>query len=92
MKTDEFKKIITFAISNEIEAYDFYKGVADKTKDAGLKKIFAELAEEEAKHRKFLEASWLYSRKGQEHPDPARDQLPSCLLLLRISLFEWFAW
>ncbi|HNY51516.1 MAG TPA: ferritin family protein [Smithella sp.] len=71
MKTDEFKKIITFAISNEIEAYDFYKGVADKSKDAGLKKIFAELADEEAKHRKFLEG--LTSGKTQMHFDETKD-------------------
>lgn len=71
MKTDEFKKIITFAISNEIEAYDFYKGVADKTKDAGLKKIFAELAEEEAKHRKFLEG--FTSGKVQMQFDETKD-------------------
>ena len=63
MKTDEYKKIIKFAVANEIEAYDFYKGVSDKVKDAGLKKIFAELAEEEAKHRKFLEG--LTSGKAQ---------------------------
>lgn len=56
MKTDEFKKIITFAITNEIEAYDFYKAVSDKVKDAGLKKTFAALADEEAKHRKLLES------------------------------------
>lgn len=71
MKTDEFKKIIKFAISNEIEAYEFYKGVSDKTKDAGLKKIFAELAEEEAGHRKFLEG--LTSGKTQIHFDESKD-------------------
>jgi len=56
MKTEEFRKIITFAITNEIEAYDFYKAVSDKVKDAGLKKTFAGLADEEAKHRKLLES------------------------------------
>ena len=71
MKTDEYKKIIKFAVANEIEAYDFYKGVSDKVKDAGLKKIFAELAEEEAKHRKFLEG--LTSGKAQMHFDETKD-------------------
>jgi rubrerythrin len=71
MKTDEFKKIITFAISNEIEAYEFYKGVSGKTQDAGLKKIFAELAQEEAGHRKLLEG--LSSGKGQMHFDESKD-------------------
>jgi rubrerythrin len=71
MKTDEFKKIITFAVANEIEAYEFYKGVADKSKDAGLKKTFAELADEEAKHRKFLEG--LTSGKEPMHFDETKD-------------------
>ena len=71
MKTDEYKKIIMFAVDNEIEAYEFYKAVADKTKDGGLKKIFAELAEEEAKHRKLLEG--LASGKGQMHFDESKD-------------------
>lgn len=71
MKTDEYKKIIQFAVSNEIEAYDFYKGVSDKVKDAGLKKIFAELAEEEARHRKFLEG--LTSGKTRMYFDETKD-------------------
>jgi len=71
MKTDEYKKIIKFAIANEIEAYEFYKGVSDKVKDAGLKKIFAELADEEAKHRKFLEG--LASGKTKIFFDESKD-------------------
>jgi len=71
MKTDEYKKIIKFAVANEIEAYDFYKGVSEKVKDASLKKIFAELAEEEAGHRKLLEG--LASGKGQMHFDESKD-------------------
>ncbi len=71
MKTDEYKKIIEFAVDNEIEAYDFYKGVSDKVKDAGLKKIFTELADEEAGHRKLLEG--LASGKGQMHFDESKD-------------------
>lgn len=71
MKTDEYKKIIKFAVDNEIEAYEFYKGVSDKVKDKGLKKIFAELAEEEAGHRELLEG--LASGKGQMHFDESRD-------------------
>jgi rubrerythrin len=71
MKADEFKKIITFAITNEIEAYEFYKGVSDKVKDAGMKKIFAELADEEAKHRKMLEG--FTSGARQMHFDESKD-------------------
>ncbi len=55
MTTEDYKKILTVAIGNEIAAYDFYKGVCDKTKDANLKSIFREMAEEENKHRVLLE-------------------------------------
>ena len=71
MKTDEYKKIINFAIDNEIEAYDFYKEVSDTVKDAGLKKIFAELAQEEAGHRKLLQG--LASGKGEMRFDETKD-------------------
>jgi rubrerythrin len=55
VKIEEFKDIITFAIANEIEAYEFYKGVSERVKDSSLKRIFAELADEEAKHMHLLE-------------------------------------
>ncbi len=55
MKTEDAKKIISTAIDREVEAYTFYKSVADKAKDANLKKLFAELAGEEKKHREFLQ-------------------------------------
>jgi len=55
MKPEEFKKIISLAIDREVEAYTFYKTVAEKAKDANLKKLFAELAGEEKKHREFLQ-------------------------------------
>ena len=54
MKPEEYKKILSIAIDREVEAYTFYKTVADKVKDANLKKLFAELAGEEKKHREFL--------------------------------------
>lgn len=56
MKANEFKKIITFAIDNEIEAYDFYKGVSEKVADISLKRTFSDLADEEKQHRLFLES------------------------------------
>jgi rubrerythrin len=55
MKTDDAKKIISTAIDREVEAYTFYKKVADKVKDVNLKKLFAELAREEKQHREFLQ-------------------------------------
>ena len=55
MKADDAKKIIATAIDREVEAYTFYRGIADKVKDSALKSLFAELAGEEKKHREFLQ-------------------------------------
>ena len=41
MKADDAKKIITTAIDKEVEAYTFYRGVADKVKDPALKSLFS---------------------------------------------------
>ena len=55
MNADDAKKIISTAIEREVEAYTFYRGVADKAKDAALKSLFTELAGEEMQHRQFLQ-------------------------------------
>ena len=55
MKAEDYKKVITMAVENEIEAYDFYKAAGEKVKDANLKTIFNDLAEEEKKHKDFLQ-------------------------------------
>ena len=55
MKAEDAKKIIETAIKKEIEAYNFYHGVADKAKNPMLKDLFAELAGEEMKHRELLQ-------------------------------------
>lgn len=55
MDVEGYKKIINMAIAREVESYSFYRGAADKVKDANLKKMFLELAGEETKHREFLQ-------------------------------------
>jgi rubrerythrin len=55
MNADDAKKIIATAIENEVEAYTFYRGVADKAKNPAMKSLFAELAGEEKQHREFLQ-------------------------------------
>jgi len=55
MKVEKYKKIISKAVENEIEAYDFYNAAGDKVKDSNLKSIFKDLANEEMKHRDFLQ-------------------------------------
>lgn len=46
--------IIEMAIEHEIEAYEFYAAAAQKMKDASVKNLFTELAEEEKKHQEIL--------------------------------------
>jgi rubrerythrin len=55
MKAEDAKKIISDAINNEIEAYTFYRGVADKAKDPAMKSLFSDLAGEEKQHRELLQ-------------------------------------
>jgi len=55
MDIEEYKKILNLAIGREVESYSFYRGAADKVKDANLKKMFLELSGEETKHREFLQ-------------------------------------
>ncbi|TWH51980.1 ferritin family protein [Sporomusa sp. KB1] len=55
MTKEEYKKILSLAISNEGEAYEYYKGVSEKTTDKFQKKLFRELADEEQGHKKALE-------------------------------------
>src|SRR5512137_482341 len=57
MKAEDAKKIITSAIDKEVEAYTFYRGIADKVKDPALKSLFTELAGEEKQHREFLQGT-----------------------------------
>ena len=56
MDVEEYRSIISNAIDREIEAYTFYRMVREKVKDENLKDLFNELAGEESKHRKTLEA------------------------------------
>jgi rubrerythrin len=55
MKPEEFWLIISQAIEGEIEAYNYYKTIAEKVEAAALKDIFAELAGDELGHRNFLQ-------------------------------------
>lgn len=51
----KFQDVIAFAVSNEVQAHDFYQSVAEKTNDPVLKSIFQGLANEENRHKDFLE-------------------------------------
>lgn len=49
------KSVLKMAIAREVESYTFYRLISEKVKDKNLKKLFAELAGDETKHREFLE-------------------------------------
>jgi len=54
MNLSEYKEIIKQAIANEVEASKFYEAASATLNDPFLKKLFAELAGEEKKHRDIL--------------------------------------
>jgi len=72
MNFEDFQKIITNAIDSEVESYAFYKSIADRVKDASLKTLFLDLAEDEKGHREYLQGLLLRDAK-QMHFVAARD-------------------
>ena len=54
MDINEYKDIILMAISNEIEAQEFYEKAAEKSKDLYLKNMFEEFVREEKRHERIL--------------------------------------
>jgi len=72
MKSEDAKMIISTAIDREIEAYTFYRGVADKVKSPALKSLFSELAGEEKTHREFLQGM-LSKDVSKMHFDASHD-------------------
>ena len=55
MTIEEYKAILALAIANEVEAYEFYKGVSEIVVDPYIKTMFGEFAAEEQGHKKLLE-------------------------------------
>ena len=55
MTNEEYKAILATAIGNEVEAYEFYKGVSEKVADTNIKSMFSRFAAEELGHKKLLE-------------------------------------
>lgn len=72
MNSEDFQKIITNAIDSEVESYTFYRSVADRVKDANLRTLFLDLAEDEKGHREYLQGLLLRDVK-QMHFVAARD-------------------
>ena len=55
MDNKDFESIIDMAVEAEVEAYEFYRDVAARVSDAGMKRLFQEFADEEQGHKKALE-------------------------------------
>ncbi len=55
MNAEDYKKVISMAVGNEIEAYNFYKAAGEKLENANLKSIFSGLAAEEKNHQDYLQ-------------------------------------
>ncbi len=72
MNQSEFKKIISNAIHEEIEAFSYYSAVSDRAKDVNLKKLFKDLASEEDKHKRTLEG-YLTKDLGKVHFSESKD-------------------
>jgi hypothetical protein len=70
MKIEEYQRIISNAIDREVESYSFYRTVSGKVKDPSLKVIFAELAEEETKHRTYLQSILTIGRGAMRFSGP----------------------
>jgi rubrerythrin len=67
MSLFDAKKIITTAITMEINGEKFYSELARRMKDAKMKKVFLFLAGEEVKHRKIFE-QFLFDLPDTEKP------------------------
>lgn len=52
---DTLKDVIQFAIGQEQAAYDLYRSAADQSVNISARKMFLEMAEEEAAHKRMLE-------------------------------------
>ena len=66
MSDKKLASLIDIAIDREIQARDFYKGLADRIEDPTVKDTLTFLAGEEQKHREFLEGyrSGLYESES----------------------------
>ncbi len=54
LKFKSVEEVLDFAVREEEEAYEFYRGWKEKLKLPGSQKVFDELAKEELKHKALL--------------------------------------
>ena len=92
MTQDEFRKIISFAITCEDEARTYYTAVSEMAKDKNLKDLFRGLAKDEEKHRITLEAFLARSPESmhfsESHDYKIVDALPAPSLTIDLKPLE----
>lgn len=69
----EFKKLFSQAIMREVEAHEFYRGVAERVDNESVREIFDQLAAEEMGHKDFLEKFEFDSAVEMKFIKPAKD-------------------
>ena len=75
-KIDPYEDILQFAIYKEVEAYYFFKALADKVATVEMRQIFEDLAKEELEHKARLELEIMKTGKAvsEELPPVVADR------------------
>lgn len=55
MNKSEFDQLLSGAVQQEVEAFEFYDGLSKRSKDAFVRDLFADLAKQELGHQEVLE-------------------------------------
>ena len=74
---DELTELLDAAIYKEVASQAFYVAGQDKTDDSGARLLMEELAQEELKHARWLEA---LKEKGLDSQDCQRDKVPNLMI------------
>ena len=68
---ESINEILEFAISREVEAFQFYTALAERMEKPQMQKVFEELAKEELEHKARLELEII--KTGQTVATPSED-------------------
>jgi rubrerythrin len=72
-KVDSDEEILEFAISKEVESYNFYLALAHRVDTDEIRKVFEELAREELEHKSRLELELIKTgRTMPQQQEPSR--------------------
>jgi rubrerythrin len=74
---DEVTELLDTVIYKEIASQAFYIAGQEKTDDSGARLLMEELAQEELKHARWLEA---LKEKGLDSQDCQRDKVPNLMI------------